>query len=554
MAETEFNLLDEPWIRVMTKDYEIKEVSLTEVLIHSHEYADFAGELEAQNVAVLRLSLAVLYTVFYRYNVDGELEKIDDREMAHDRWEDLWVEGHFPEEVIRNYLKKYRDRFWLFHPQTPFYQVNEAKKGTEYTAAKLNGEISESSNKIRMFATRSGERKLQLTYAEAARWLLFINGFDDTSAKPRQKGLPSPGAGWIGRLGIVEAIGHNLFETLMLNLVFDQVGDNWTDNRPVWEKAPKGDERTEIPLPNNPAELLTLQSRRLLLIRKNGFVTGYYLLGGDFFQKVNAFTETMTAWSLVTNKSSDTEDFQPKRHDPQKQMWREFGNLFFEERESENEKIGKRLPGVVDWISELRTEGRLEKIGKSSKITFRSVSVQYGDKDFFIADTFSDSLSFHSDILRREKHMFWGRRIEDEVKKCDDLARLIEELSRKLNLSVGSEQSGEAAKAEFYRQIDLPFRRWLGELDPQNEQDFGYEYAEKKCEEWHTTAIATARRIADRLMKNLGSAAFVGRVVQGKDKTYYCCAPKAYNSFLYLLFQVYPLKNVDAKQCNDSKK
>ena len=33
MAETEFNLLDEPWIRVMTKDYEIKEVSLTEVLI-----------------------------------------------------------------------------------------------------------------------------------------------------------------------------------------------------------------------------------------------------------------------------------------------------------------------------------------------------------------------------------------------------------------------------------------------------------------------------------------------------------------------------------------
>ena len=554
MAETEFNLLDEPWIRVMTKDYEIKEVSLTEVLIHCHEYADFAVELEAQNIAVLRLSLAVLYTVFYRYNVDGELEKIDDREMAHDRWEDLWVEGHFPEEVIRNYLKKYRDRFWLFHPQTPFYQVNEAKKGTEYTAAKLNGEISESSNKIRMFATRSGERKLQLTYAEAARWILFINGFDDTSAKPRQKGLPSPGAGWIGRLGIVEAIGHNLFETLMLNLVFDQVGDNWTDNRPVWEKAPKGDERTEIPLPNNPAELLTLQSRRLLLIRKNGFVTGYYLLGGDFFQKVNAFTETMTAWSLVTNKSSDTEDFQPKRHDPQKQMWREFGNLFFEERESENEKIGKRLPGVVDWISELRTEGRLGKFGRSSKITFRSVSVQYGDKDFFIADTFSDSLSFHSDILRREKHMLWGRRIEDEVKKCDDLARLIEELSRKLNLSVGSEQSGEAAKAEFYRQIDLPFRRWLGELDPQNEQDCGYEYAEKKCEEWHTTAIATARRIADRLMKNLGSAAFVGRVVQGKDKTYYCCAPKAYNSFLYLLFQVYPLKNVDSKQCNDSKK
>ena len=38
-----------------------------------------------------------------------------------------------------------------------------------------------------MFATRAGEKKQQLTYAEAARWLLFINGYDDTSAKPRKK-------------------------------------------------------------------------------------------------------------------------------------------------------------------------------------------------------------------------------------------------------------------------------------------------------------------------------------------------------------------------------
>ena len=547
MAEIEFNLLDEPWIKVMTKEHEIKELSLTDALLYSHEYVDLAGELKAQDIAVLRLCLAVLHTVFYRYNVDGESEKIKDREMAHDRWEDLWSQGYFPEQVIRNYLEKYRDRFWLFHPQIPFYQVNEAKKGTEYTAAKLNGEISESSNKVRMFATRSGEEKSQLTYAEAARWLLFINGFDDTSAKPRQKGLPSPGAGWIGRLGIVEALGHNLFETFMLNLVFDRMGDNWTDNSPVWERAPKGDERTEIPLPNNPAELLTAQSRRLLLIRKNGVVTGYYLLGGDFFQKVNAFTETMTAWSLVANKSSDIEEFQPKRHDPQKQMWREFGNLFFEERENENAKAGKRLPGVVDWISELRTEGRLGKFGKLGKVTFRTVSVQYGDKDFFIADTFSDSLAFHSDILRKEKRMIWGRRIEDEVKKCDALARLIEELSRKLNLSAGSEQSGEDAKAEFYRQIDLPFRSWLEELDPQNDQIDAYEYAEKRCEEWHNTAITIAKQVADRLMKNLGPAAFVGRVVQGKEKAYYCCAPKAYNSFLYWITQVYTPQDAGGK-------
>ena len=225
MADKEFNLLDESWIRVMTKEHKIVELSLMDLLIHSQEYADFAGELEQQDIAVLRLGLATLHTIFSRYDLDGAPKKLTNAEMARKRWRNLWNRGSFPESVIKQYLEQYRERFWLFHPEKPFYQVNEAKKGTEYTAAKLNGEISESSNKIRMFATRAGEKKQQLTYAEAARWLLFINGYDDMSAKPRKKGLPSPGAGWIGRLGIVEAVGHNLFETLMLNLVFDRMGD-----------------------------------------------------------------------------------------------------------------------------------------------------------------------------------------------------------------------------------------------------------------------------------------------------------------------------------------
>ena len=157
------------------------------------------------------------------------------------------MKGQFSSQAISEYLEQVHERFWLFHPEKPFYQVNEAKKGTEYTAAKLNGEISESSNKIRMFATRAGEKKQQLTYAEAARWLLFINGYDDTSAKPRKKGLPSPGAGWIGRLGIVEAVGHNLFETLMLNLVFDRMGDKWNENCPVREQEPKAVVAVDIP-------------------------------------------------------------------------------------------------------------------------------------------------------------------------------------------------------------------------------------------------------------------------------------------------------------------
>ena len=198
----------------------------------------------------------------------------------------------------------------------------------------------------------------------------------------------------------------------------------------------------------------------------------------------------------------------------------------------------------MSWISELRTEGCLGKFGKAGKIMFRSVSVQYkGSQNSAIEDTFSDSLVFHSDILVRQKWMIWGKRIENEVKKCEELARLIEELSRKLNLSAGFKRSGEEAKAEFYRQIDLPFRSWLEALDPQEEQERPIDYEERKCEEWHKMALTIAKRVADGLMDNLGPAAFVGRRVEEKDKSYWCCAPKAYNIFLYWVARVYQDKN-----------
>lgn len=119
--------------------------------------------------------------------------------------------GYFKEDVIRTYLEKYHERFWLFHDQYPFWQIPEAAVGTEYTVAKLNGELSESGNKVRLFPLCNGIKKQEMEYAAAARWLLYVNAYDDTSAKPKGKGLPSPGVGWPGKLGLIAAVGDNLF-------------------------------------------------------------------------------------------------------------------------------------------------------------------------------------------------------------------------------------------------------------------------------------------------------------------------------------------------------
>ena len=66
MKEIEFNLLTEPWIRVRLRDNTVREVSLTEALMSAQDYVDLAGEMPTQNAAVLRLLLAVLFTVFSR--------------------------------------------------------------------------------------------------------------------------------------------------------------------------------------------------------------------------------------------------------------------------------------------------------------------------------------------------------------------------------------------------------------------------------------------------------------------------------------------------------
>ena len=68
MMEPEFNLLDEPWIRVRHPDCSVEEVSLKTLFAHAHEYEDLAGETPAQDLAMLRLLLAVLHCVFSRKN------------------------------------------------------------------------------------------------------------------------------------------------------------------------------------------------------------------------------------------------------------------------------------------------------------------------------------------------------------------------------------------------------------------------------------------------------------------------------------------------------
>lgn len=619
-----FNLLDEPWIRVLNRDCAVEEVSLRDALLRAHGLKDLAGELPTQDAALLRLLLAVLFAVFARVDAAGRPAPLAAGnagiEAALARWKELWALGRFPEAPIEAYFATWHDRFWLFDDDHPFWQVPEKKwktaknepAGTKYTAAKLNGEISESDNKPRLFMAFSGVGKEALTYAQAARWLLCVNAYDDTSAKPSERGLPSVGAGWVGRLGFIQVQGKTLFETLMLNLTllkdgkeawawdFDNVDRPWL-YRPCWElDAPRAGERTAITWPQNPAAWLTLQSRRLRLVRAGddavrlskktppkpagkgkrkgktadkqrvmeadgmlpGFeeapslpepvpepaveatveapaktvpsVAGYLLLGGDFFDKEagltrNTFNEQMTIWKPASS-NRDEADSVPKRHDFAKQFWREFPAVFVPKK--------VRRPGVVAWVEALRQHHLLER---RALARFRVCGVGYGDKDFFVNDTYSDGLAFHAHLLD-DLGKRWRAKVVEEIGKCERLANAVGTLAKELAMAAGdknaADEQGARARNRLYFRLDHPFRAWLRAFDPEAEE----ETVEAAFAAWEATAKRLARTLGEALVREAGPAAFVGRKRDGtvvKGVPPFVSAPQAHDHFLYTVNLIY---------------
>lgn len=543
MSEKEFNLLEEPWILVMDMTGTVQEVNLVDVLVHAHKYRRLVGEVPTQNFAILRLMIAVMQTVVYRYTAEGEEKEIEDSRDAMERWKEIWESGELPGTVIKQYLNVWKERFWLIHPERPFYQVPEASAGTEGSAAKLNGEISESNNKVRLFSSRSGDGKDSLSYAEAARWLIYLNGYDDTSAKPKGKNLPSVGAGWLGKIGIIFSEGNNLFETIMLNLVLlDSQRQCWGKPCPVWElEAARSAERVEISVPDNQAELLTVQSRRIILKsdRVHNRIIGYTLLGGDFFQKNNAMNEQMTIWRVKKEKNSV--EIQPKRNDPEKQMWRDFANFAV----IDNESI---RPGIVAWADFLKTK---RMIKRKKAICFRSAAVQYGDKDFFATDIFGDSIEFNISILT-QLGTNWANLIKGEISKCDEAAKYLGDLSSDIQKAAGVSPEDtkrimavrENWKGRYYYRIDVPFRKWLGSIDPESDAE-----PDDVRADWRKKAYKIVLELGREVFEQAGEEAFIGRKVEiVKDSFRYYSSPEAFDRFKRNIKRCFSIGNVGGEK------
>jgi CRISPR system Cascade subunit CasA len=561
MPEKEFNLIEEPWIRVMRPNGKTEEVSLRDVFEHAHEFRGLAGELPTQDVAVLRLLLAVLHSVFGRYDADGNESPIFEDSAngatprdALNRWKGLWDAEQFPAEIINGYLSEHEERFWLFHPEMPFGQIRltnpiqgddgEKINPSDKTIKLLIGDMAESENTKagtdnRLFLHRRDIDAIE--YGEAARWLLYNNLFDVApGGRPAKGQIKGYGLAWGNELGLIWPSGKNLFETLMLNLVFDS---NSSRPSPFWEKDIIVDSDylndKEPSIPTNQAELLTMPFRKMELIRnadcKN--VIGYRLWSGVHIDSENAFQEQMTLWIKGKNERS----YIPKKHRPSRQMWRDFGAMLASTDSSD------RAPGCVSWIIRLREK----KYISPSNYAFNIAGAETR-KNTAMADVFFDAMSFHSDLLSDKLGNAWASRILNELKALDALIEKAGLLALNIDKAKGKSyikynQRGEpefdydaenkykeTVKEDLYFRMDEPFRKWISGINPNVDMD-------DKCTEWKNTSRGIVQSFGRALFHEAGQRAFIGHEykvkLNGVVGRHRYTSPEAYNDFVKHLYR-----------------
>lgn len=548
-----FNLIDDYWILVLDNDGITREISLRQLLSDTKSYKDLAGEMKTQDFAVMRIILAILQTVFSRFDSQGnpyeyievddnykQVSDIDEDDLDDytddllNTWEYLWNAGRFPQIVI-DYLDKWHDRFYLFDDTYPFLQVTEDiirnntknNKGTDINLKNINRTLTESNNKISLFASKDSANKNIANEAEIARWLITYHGYTGTGDKTKFLNIKdefSPAKGWLYDIGGIYFTGQNLFETLMLNLVLDHpYGFNENIQKPAWEYSPLEviDKAINISYVNNLSELYTRYSRAI-------FIEPDSDLSNDFSIEVvkladlehkNQNLELMTTWRF--NKSGQNKDaFTPKKHSRDVGLWRSFGLMALNPNTKDIWKVGlmKHLESIKSIIG-------------NYDFTINAISMEDdGNATSWVpVNEIYDYLNINDIVATDLSSNGWVIRIDDIVNETKEIVELTYKRFLKEIKLIRNQQSDSFVDQNvdsLYFLLNNPFKEWIISINANDDKD-------KKIFEWRKTLEKIVRSEAEKVLANANNRDYLGIVID--EKTHNIIT--AYNSFNYFLNQ-----------------
>ncbi|MFT0848975.1 type I-E CRISPR-associated protein Cse1/CasA [Actinomycetaceae bacterium L2_0104] len=478
MAEdTSFNLIDEPWVLVRFADGKLSELSLRDVFLKWKEIRELVGELPTVNFAIQRLFLAILYR--------AAAEKRD-AVVDFDAWFDLWEKPDaFGADVI-SYLEGHRDRFDLRHPASPFFQVAGLRSAKNEVSSLERLVVDSPLGGL--FTMRTAAGLSQISWAEAARWLVHVHAFDVSGIKtgavddPRVKGNRGYpiGVAWTGQIGGIALKGNNLFESLLLNMVPVQMDDTGLDyidpedDLPPWECAQLGPamrDDTDYLDPTGPVDLYTWQSRRVRLVGNDTGVTGVVLAQGDRMRPQDRYLyEPMTAWrySEPQSKKLKSDTYMPLEHSPSRAFWRSLPafvpqlNLTPPKKsvDKKSEVDAFRPPETMRWLHYLTYR---EIIDYGQLVPVEVFGIEYGSNNSVISNVMTDSLSIPASILANDGD---GARfnLRQALEQSERVGTVLGFFAKNLAVASGlpsGDATRDSTRAAFYSQAGQEFREWI---------------------------------------------------------------------------------------------
>lgn len=335
-----FNLVDEPWIPVRDGP-SMREVGLREALVNAHAFERIEAASPLVEVALTRVLLAVLHRAYMGPTSSEEQSRI-------------FLQGSFDPEIVNNYLDRWYERFWLFHPSEPFWQIPDLPDDDPLPWTKLRAEYAVGNNPT-LFDHTFDDNPPAATYAEAARSLIAHQTFT-TGGLIRRFGVQSGVGAPLAVSAAFLPLGDSLFQTLaQAFVVYEPEGD-----LPIWESEPvrvdevRGDEKKQ-PRKKQPlfgvTRVYSWLSRGVRLLPENGSVR--YIAYGPGVHPVTAhfFRDPLVAYS----KNSKSGELAPVRLRADKAFWRDFEALF-------PEADAGLSPQVLESARYLRLQASIERL------------------------------------------------------------------------------------------------------------------------------------------------------------------------------------------------
>ncbi len=499
---SDFNLWNDPWIRVLRPDGERAELSIRDLLMQAHELRSLYDPSPLSVVGIHRLLTAILQSIYAPQSLD---------EIA-----DLLEEGCFAQTRIDDFGAQYGLRFGLFDDQHPFMQTSDApaQLGKEpSTVAYLLAEIPSGTNRIHFQHVTDDSHRL--CPACCARAMMTIPAFavsGGSGIKPSINGVPP-----IYLLPLADTLACSMILSLMAPDFQPNIASEnhrtftpWTTSQTV---IPKIAETLEVGY----IESLTFPARRIRLYATQepaycthcGMKTSQYVkdvlyeMGLSRPKGAELWKDPFAAFR--TTAKGELAGVRPVEG---KALWREYSTLFLSEDTKQSNGQDLR-PSVLLQMHALTTDGVL---AREQLLRFRAIGIRTDGKAK-IFEWFDEGLDVPAALLRAGA----GRAVvQQALQRAEELGR---SLSSIFAAAFRPHKDREWFKtlrermiASYWTALAIPFRAMI----QQSTEEADWDAIERN---WAVQLLGTAGNVARNSLQQIsGDANLLRRQVQAEQK------------------------------------